>query len=341
MMDINETQTVISRDQGNGRKRFVSGLKLSVSILILFYLFKLIDYKQALDVLKRIDLSLAWFAPILLICAVYFAALRWSFILGLLSVSQKASESFCYYLVGSFYNVILPGAIGGDVVRIAMSASARKRPVADIASTVLLERISGVFIVLFFAWLSTFFLTTTTKNGLGPSTISTLSLFAALGAVGILSLGIALRYLPFPSWTGAWWQSGRILPLVAQGFKKFREIPLWSFLVMAGFSACFQGGDILASIVLAKSLNIALQWQAYFFIIPFVYLMTLLPISLGGLGVREGTLIYFLAHCGISNSEAVLLAFLIYFNRVIVGIIGGIVQVCLSRRSVSRTAECL
>jgi hypothetical protein len=55
-----------------------------------------------------------------------------------------------------------------------------------------------------------------------------------------------------------------------------------------------------------------------------VYLATVLPISPGGLGVREGTLVIVLAQFGLAASDAALLAVAVFLNRVAVGAVGAV-----------------
>ncbi len=64
---------------------------------------------------------------------------------------------------------------------------------------------------------------------------------------------------------------------------------------------------------------------------PVTYIITTIPVSLGGLGVREGVLVYLLTQISITPSDAVTLSFLIYCNRVFVASIGGITQVFWKR----------
>ena len=71
---------------------------------------------------------------------------------------------------------------------------------------------------------------------------------------------------------------------------------------------------------------------------PIVYISTILPVSLGGLGVREGTLVYLLAKVGVLSSDAVALSFLIHFNRVAVGSIGGITQMFWKRKKLENSS---
>jgi glycosyltransferase 2 family protein len=62
----------------------------------------------------------------------------------------------------------------------------------------------------------------------------------------------------------------------------------------------------------------------FLMVMPFVYVVTLLPISLGGLGGREGTLAFFLVRVGVATSDAVMLGFVIYVSRIAVSLLGSL-----------------
>ncbi len=78
--------------------------------------------------------------------------------------------------------------------------------------------------------------------------------------------------------------------------------------------------------LLSQAIGLAVSLTEFFAIIPLVYLVTILPISLGGLGVREGMLVFLLAQFNVAITDAVTLSFLIYLNRVVVGSLGGLIQ---------------
>ena len=92
---------------------------------------------------------------------------------------------------------------------------------------------------------------------------------------------------------------------------------------------------------LLKAIGLSLPLRAFFAVVPMVYLATLLPISLGGLGVREGALVFLLARLGVPTSSAVTLSFLIYLNQVFLGMLGGSLQLArlLSSRRRVEPAE--
>jgi glycosyltransferase 2 family protein len=79
-------------------------------------------------------------------------------------------------------------------------------------------------------------------------------------------------------------------------------------------------------------LRIHLPFSYFLILFPIVYLATVLPISIGGIGVREGVLVYFLSQSGVPTSDAISLSFLVYMNRMISALIGGGIQLMDKRK---------
>ena len=85
--------------------------------------------------------------------------------------------------------------------------------------------------------------------------------------------------------------------------------------------------DILGSYYMSRAISLNLPLIVLFVVIPIVYITTVLPISLGGLGVREGVLTLLLARVGIPASDAITFSLALYLNRVIIALLGGFLQV--------------
>jgi uncharacterized membrane protein YbhN (UPF0104 family) len=98
---------------------------------------------------------------------------------------------------------------------------------------------------------------------------------------------------------------------------------IWKMIILSYF---FQGVRITGMYAVAISLGIKVPFYAFFIIVPIVYIATLLPISLGGLGVREGAMVFLMSRLGVSTVDGVSLAFLIYLNLVFIGLVGGVLQ---------------
>lgn len=295
-----------------------------VSVGLLFYLFTMIDWNRFVVLFGQIEKRSLLLAPILLMLGLLFAAIRWHHLLASLRIHQKIRKLYTYYLMGSFYSIFLPGVIGGDIVRIGVCARETKSSAGVITTSVFVERVCGVIILFVMGSLVVFTLPLEFRSALGEPMVKALP---AVTTLCLLSLVAAFvigrrfrdRWFDKEKRSGLVKQLVHILDLVIQ-------LPYSTFLVLIFFSALLQSADILASFAIAKALNISVSLSFFFVIMPIVYISTILPVSLGGLGVREGILVYLLANVGVLASDAVALSFLIYFNRVVIGSIGGIAQ---------------
>ncbi len=302
-------------------------LRLIVSVGILAYLITVFDWVRVIEVLGKVRFSYFWPAPLLLLLALYFGGIRWSVVLHYFSVRLSAWEGFLYYLIGSFYGNILPGVIGGDAVRIAICRSSKKSSLTEIAASVLIERLCGVLALLVMGTIAVTLLSATFRFSLGLAVVMLVPTLAGISLV----IGI-WGYLFFGKVFGPWLteiadRGNRIAKTVLRIINSIRKISLTGMSVIFLLSSGFQFTDILISFFLAKAINIDVPLLFFLAIFPIVYILTVLPISLGGLGVREGALAYLMTRVGILPSDAVMLSFLIYLNRVFVSLTGGGLQV--------------
>jgi hypothetical protein len=83
-----------------------------------------------------------------------------------------------------------------------------------------------------------------------------------------------------------------------------------------------QLGDVTIAWLFSAMFDVYLPFTAFVFIMPIVYVATVLPISLGGLGVREGVFAWLMTLYGVDVGLAVLISLLMYLTKVLVSIIG-------------------
>lgn len=297
--------------------------RLSVSIGIIAYLVWIVDWKHAAQVISMAALLPLLVVPGLLVIRVGLAAWRWSLILSDNQVKFSFWQAYTGYLVGACYDVFLPGVIGGDVIRIGRSVRQTQCPVGAATASVLLERVSGVFALLaiFFVAYRGF------PAALSPliATEATASITVVAG-VGMVAMTVTL--LSRQRWMG--WipqqSGGRAWNFVRSGLQTLLRLRSRTLVAVLVLSLLFQAVDIVITLLLAHAIGLTVQPVVFFAVIPIVYVATLLPISLGGLGVREGTLVFLLARFGVATSAAVTLSLLVYLCRILVGGTGGIVQ---------------
>jgi uncharacterized membrane protein YbhN (UPF0104 family) len=95
-------------------------------------------------------------------------------------------------------------------------------------------------------------------------------------------------------------------------------------LVVLGLSFCLQALGMGAVALLSGGIGIELPLVFYFASLPLINIATAIPISLSGIGVREGTFVYFLGIKGIQPEQALCLGILFFSVQVATSILGGV-----------------
>jgi uncharacterized protein (TIRG00374 family) len=285
----------------------------------------MIEFDETQALVRKCQKEILILAPILLLAALLFAAIRWHNLLASLNIFKRTKELYGYYLIGLFYNIFLPGVIGGDIVRIALCARDTERSVGIITVSVFIERVCGLVVLLIVGSIAILCLPSEILASLGKPVVQATVIFTTLCVTLIVLLfvigrGFHGKYFLENHRTGTVNKFVKILNLVI-------KLPFATLFSLVAFSALYQTLTIVASYAIVKALGISVPLTLFFALMPMVYICTVLPISLGGLGVREGTLVFLLAKVGILKSDAIALSFLIFFNTVMVASMGLILQV--------------
>jgi uncharacterized protein (TIRG00374 family) len=246
----------------------------------------------------------------------FLMALRWWLLLRGHGFQAPLGQIFFVTYAGAFFNNFLPGSVGGDLTKAILASSGEERKAA-IAGTVILDRIIGlgVMIVLGSACLTPF---------VGRFDDKRLA-YLIYGLLGAMILGYLLYFSPF---------FRKILDVLP--FKKtiaeldgvFRAAREKKSLVAqaTGLSFVAQAVGILIIYGLARAMGIPGVGLWMFFIFePIIFIVTALPISMGGWGVQE--FIYektFGGFGGIDPNQAIALSVLYKLSLILVSIPGGL-----------------
>jgi glycosyltransferase 2 family protein len=90
-------------------------------------------------------------------------------------------------------------------------------------------------------------------------------------------------------------------------------------------SLALQFGVILHYWLAARSLGINLSLTSFFFIVPVVTIIAMLPITIGGTGLRENVLVFFMVALGAQSEKSAMTSLLLFAMLLILGIIGGVI----------------
>jgi len=305
----------------DGKQAMSLGVRLGVSALMLAVLLARAPSFDLGELVPDPSLgTLAWLgaAAGLTLVGIVLSALRWQKVLEALEIPARLPRLIRHYLAGQFVSNVLPTTIGGDVLRVSRLARDPGETPGTFASVVL-ERLTGwlvlpvITIVGFAVNPGLRHLGTATRVALSLALGTLVLLVAVLLAAGSPRLGgrFAAR---------AGWQ--RFVGAVHLGVDRLRRRPAAAANVLvAGFA--YQLALVLAAVAAAQALGLrpaGLTALLAFF--PAVLIAQVLPISMSGLGVREGAFVLFLTPLGVATDEAIALGLLLYLLNLAVSLLG-------------------
>lgn len=273
-------------------------LRFAVTFLLIIYILSKIETGQILNALYKINLLAFFSASFLYIVSSYISALRWR----LFIVSDiKPSQLFSLYLIGSFFNIALPGIIGGDAVKILLLR--KKTGIKEAFASVFMERYVGFFALIFIGFV--FFLLFYSQLPHNPVIYAVpLSFFGFFVATFFLLLVGRYNFL-------------RDFRQYILSFKKTQILKAFCYSIVVQFIV------IVTVYIIGRGLGLYINFFELAIFLPVIVLITTLPVSLSGIGVREGCFILFFGS-SIGEANAVVLSFVWFLSVVFASLFGAV-----------------
>lgn len=298
------------------KKKVFFPLKCVFSLGLLGFLFVSADMRQLGSGLLEVDLYYFSAALVVGIVAVVVSVYKWQALLAAGGINCHFWPLVRYYLIGIYFNNFLPTSLGGDAARIYL-LSKKCGSHLLIALSVLLERLSGVIVLVLFLLIGVL---------IGPQFLEAGENFLVISLCCLVLFCSALLLF---STVRVWLQ--RLLPrsvgdklaLLVEGSAIDFHNRKTSWKIVCS-SLLFQLLSIFIYVLVARALTIPLSFLDLLAVVPLVTLLTLLPVSLNGLGLREGGFVLLLARLQVSSTDALSLSLLFYSITVILSIAGGI-----------------
>lgn len=284
-------------------------IRIAVSGILLAVIAWRTEWSVVAEKFANLRLAL-WIGSVgLLVIAQAASARRWQLFARQLRFERSLPQYFFYYLIGMYFNLSLPTSVGGDVVRVWYLNGQSGRKWAALAS-VFLERVNGLVVLVAFACAGVL----TAPMELPWWISASVWGVAGCGALGLISLPVLRRWEMLPA---------------------HRRQQLQTMIELARVPAITIGATLMSLIVqvlgvfnlwcIGLSLNLEIPVAYYFVLAPMVSLLTLLPISFNGMGLRELGMVVFLAPLGVDQDAATTLAVLWFASSAVVSLLGGLV----------------
>ncbi|HEX6238674.1 MAG TPA: lysylphosphatidylglycerol synthase transmembrane domain-containing protein [Acidimicrobiales bacterium] len=303
------------------RQAVTLGVRLAVSAVILAVLVAQAPSFDWRHLVPRWTVGATlWLAvaAALTLAGIVLSALRWQKVLEALEIPARLPRLVSHYLAGQFVSNVLPTTIGGDVLRVSRLSRDTGESPGTFASVVL-ERMTGWLVLPVITFIG--FVVNPGLRHLGSATDVALVLAGTtlLTLVGVLAVAgserVGGRFAARAGWR-------RFAGAVHLGIDQLRNRPAAALNVLAaGFA--YQLALVLAAVAAAQALGLrpaGLTALLAFF--PAVLIAQVLPISMSGLGVREGAFVLFLGPLGVAKEEAIALGLLLYLLNLVVSLLG-------------------
>jgi uncharacterized protein (TIRG00374 family) len=244
------------------------------------------------------------------------SAWRWQRVFAVFDVHVPLRTLLAHYLAGQFVGNVLPSTIGGDVLRV--SRATKTTGTGEIAfASVVIERLSG-FVALPFLSLLGF--------ALQPSLLDLEHSWIALAIAGatVAGLVIILVIAGSPKMAGRFaghqnWM--RFIGAVHVGVDRIRREPRRAISVLVA-AITYQASVLVAVWCAIHALGVSLPNGAVLAYLPAVASAQVLPISLSGLGIREGLLVLLLRPLDVPTGKAIGIGLLWYGMTLVVSLLG-------------------
>ena len=299
---------------------------------LLIFLFKLLVsggllafFLSRIHIERFVDaFASAKFSYIAVALAVYLvtqgiSAARWMTLARPIGIKTPFPDMVRYYLIGMFFNLFAPGTVGGDVSRVYYlvkdeEAHAKGRAVTTVhaAMSVLMDRGIGMLVMV---WLGAAGLLLFPEYSI-PTPVRTAVLLLALAILaGVLLIPLVQRVLPD--------DGHQLLVKLRLALRSYRTH--WHAVgVAALFSLVVHLIQAWMHVAMGRALDLDLPFSFCIIVYPLVGTFAAIPISVNGLGLREGGYVFLLAVLGIGTEKAVAFGILLFLIVALDSLIGGL-----------------
>lgn len=318
------------------KKTSILFLRLFVSVSLILLILQKIDFETFFQTIKSVNVPILFSGVLISILGMCVASYRWCRIIRHTAINTISTFSCVkIYFIGLFYNTILPSSIGGDISKwyyLSVKTSKKKLSFLSVISDRMIGLMSLIFI--FFCSALGIRILLPDYNLRLIKLIEKIELWIILFLV---CLGVSLYIIKIlGDRTGI--KKGvkennylsRVIGIydLLQALATNRGLVIFSFLL----SLLSHFLIILSSFIISRSIQIDLGFLYFLLFIPIIIFVTLLPISIGGLGVRESGYVLLFSQVGLDANFAISLSFLVFFSNILRGLLGGFFLLYNSKR---------
>ena len=304
-------------------KKLVNAIRIIISLsLFSFLIFRnRNNFESIINTLKTLDIYYLVIALLLYTLGISLIVFRWGILLQ--AYNFYISRRFLWQsaFIGWFFNMLLPTSAGGDFYRVYDLYKNKAVPISHNAAAVVMERIIGTITGITLIVLSYF---------LGLFKFMTINaVITLLAALAVIIIFFILLLFPDLFKIDVLLRKFKIFSRIRPALRSFHnnlisyrhrlKYVAGSFLVSAALQVSF----IISYYFISLSMGLDMKFKIFVFVMPFASLAATVPITIGGLGIRENALVYSMKNFGIGEGDAALFSLIVLAIILFNAIIGG------------------
>lgn len=291
-----------------------NALKVLVSLALITWLLYDVDYDQFVRIVKQGDPSYFIVATLVLAAGFFLQAYRLHVLIR--SLTFGLGHSLKIFFLGFFFNNLLPSSIGGDAVRMFYLKRSGNSVWETPFSMLIFHRLIGFAVLLTGGVFYSFFRFDKVKSLIADqlNVEFSASYFKVFIALGIISLVMLVGYF----------FRRKVKDFIRNCQWAFNNLRAYEYVVVAFLAAAFHFCRMVAFYLFLIFFDQSIVFADLIFILFATAMVALIPISLGGLGVVEGTIATLLGIYGIIESAAIGIALINRGFLLLISLMGGI-----------------
>lgn len=295
--DTGRTRTMVQQALGS------VWLRALVTVVLLGVVALNVDWSRMEDRVAHGRPAFFLAAVALIVTTLGVGVVRWQLLLRAAGITVSAIDAVRVYAISTFSSTFLPTSMGGDVAR-ALLVVRRGPRLTPVGVSIAVDRFGGLVGLLGVAWLAL-----AVDSGAAPSDV-----IAFLGWVTLAFVvgTAAATWLLLHSQAVRRLVPARLRDLAARsrGVLRTYAADRRLLLEVTGLSLVFQALVSLSIVALARSIDVDVDYPTAALTLTLMTLATMVPLSIGGFGVREASYVVILGPAGVSTTDATLISLL-------------------------------
>lgn len=296
-------------------------LKWTVSLGLIAIILSRVDMRGLGAAIRDVDVAIFAIALVVMSVGLFLRALKWRVLLKVHGADANAWTLYRTIFISLFFNNFFLGALGGDAFRLYETFGDTKTK-GGAASAIILDRATGFIVALLMVIIFGTLLALTYRN------LVSLPLFVAICITALVAAVTLAAVVSFEWWIHRvpvvrnWQRVLSVAEDVAGSLRAYRHHGSTLAAALA-LSVVFQFVQAVTVLLFVIAANADVSFIGVLFISPLVGLLAAVPVSVNGLGIQEGSYVFFFEQVGVLGPQALVIALISRLSRVLLSLVGG------------------